>query len=167
MLSVRNRFARTYAEARHRFHLAAELNGSKVKVYKHPMTGPNGEEMASDVVFLGNIEAKAVMVVTSGVHGPELFCGSGAQIDALLDLAKHLGLDPAAVRGAAPLVGLKKGGLLVVNSELSPTEAAARWPGRRIVCIPAKSIALKHKLGPAASPLVNTAMAGEIGRAHV
>ena len=77
--------ARTYAEARHRFHLAAELNGSKVKVYKHPMTGPNGEEMASDVVFLGNLDAKAVMVVTSGVHGPELFCGSGAQIDVLLE----------------------------------------------------------------------------------
>lgn len=85
MISVDNRFSRSYAEARQRFHRAAEFNGSKVKVYKHPMTGPNGEEMASDVVFLGNIEAKAVMVVTSGVHGPELFCGSGAQIDAILD----------------------------------------------------------------------------------
>ncbi|MBM3545633.1 MAG: DUF2817 domain-containing protein [Alphaproteobacteria bacterium] len=86
MLSVDNRFSRTYAEARHRFHLAAEINGSKVKVYKHPLTGPKGEEMASDVVWLGKLDAKAVMVVTSGVHGPELFCGSGAQIDALLDL---------------------------------------------------------------------------------
>jgi len=86
MLSVNNRFSRSYAEARHRFHLAAEINGNKVKVYKHPLTGPKGEEMASDVVWLGRLDAKAVMVVTSGVHGPELFCGSGAQIDALLDL---------------------------------------------------------------------------------
>jgi hypothetical protein len=86
MLSVNNRFARTYAEARRKFHLAAELAGLPVKAYAHPLTGPNGEEMASDVAVLGNPDAKAVMVVTSGVHGPELFCGSAAQVDAMLDL---------------------------------------------------------------------------------
>lgn len=71
-------------------------------------------------------------------------------------------LDPAVVRGAAPLAGLKPGGTLVVNSELSAQEAAKRWPGLRVVTIPAKRIALEHKLGPAASPLVNTAMAGAV-----
>jgi hypothetical protein len=86
MSSVRNRFAFTYAEARRKFRLAADLAGAPVRVYAHPMQGPGGEEMATDVARLGDPEAKAVLVMTSGVHGPELFCGSGAQVDALLDL---------------------------------------------------------------------------------
>ncbi|MBI5201613.1 MAG: 2-oxoacid:acceptor oxidoreductase family protein [Elusimicrobia bacterium] len=71
-------------------------------------------------------------------------------------------LDPAAARGDAPLAGLKPGGALVVNSDLSPEAAAERWPGHRVVAIPGRSIALKHRLGPAATPLVNTAMAGAV-----
>jgi len=86
MLSVNNRFALTYAEARRKFQLAADLAGVKTRACKHPMTGPDGEELATDVALLGNPKAKSVLVVTSGVHGPELFCGSGAQVDALLDL---------------------------------------------------------------------------------
>lgn len=86
MLNVGNRFALTYAEARRKFRLATDLAGAPARTYRHPMTGPNGQEMATDVTLLGDPKAKAVVVVTSGVHGPELFCGSGAQVDALLDL---------------------------------------------------------------------------------
>ncbi|MBI4349099.1 MAG: 2-oxoacid:acceptor oxidoreductase family protein [Elusimicrobia bacterium] len=71
-------------------------------------------------------------------------------------------LDPAAARGQAAVAGLTPEGLVVVNSELSAAEAQRRWPGRRVAAIPARSIALKHRLGPAASPLVNTAMAGAV-----
>ena len=71
-------------------------------------------------------------------------------------------LDPASVRGAAPLAGLKPGGTLVVNSDLDAEAASARWPGRRVVAVPARAIALKHRLGPAATPLVNTAMVGAV-----
>lgn len=71
-------------------------------------------------------------------------------------------LDPAAVRDGAPLAGLKPGGLVVVSSELPEAELAKRWPGRRVAAIPAGRIALAHRLGPAASPLVNTAMAGAV-----
>ena len=78
-------FARRYADARRKFQLAAELAGTPIKTYRHPMTGPDGEEMANDVVWLGDREATRVLVITSGTHGPELFCGSSAQIDALLD----------------------------------------------------------------------------------
>ncbi len=87
MDGVNTRFARTYAAARRKFQLAAELAGTPVRTYRHPMTGPDGEEMANDVVWLGDPDATRVLVVTSGTHGPELFCGSGAQVDALLDLA--------------------------------------------------------------------------------
>jgi hypothetical protein len=86
MDAVDTRFARSYAAARRKFLLAAELAGRPVKTYKHPMAGPGGEEMANDTVWLGPADATRVLVITSGTHGPELFCGSGAQVDALLDL---------------------------------------------------------------------------------
>ena len=85
MDGVNTRFARNYAAARRKFQLAAELAGRPVKTYRHPLAGPDGEEMANDVVWLGREDASRVLVVTSGTHGPELFCGSGAQVDAILD----------------------------------------------------------------------------------
>jgi hypothetical protein len=85
MTHLDNRFARDYAAARRKFFLAAELAGTTVRSYRHPQSGPNGEEMATDVAWLGDPCARGVVVVTSGVHGPELFCGSAAQVDALLD----------------------------------------------------------------------------------
>lgn len=87
MDGVHTRFARSYAAARRKFLLAAELAGRPVKTYPHPMTGPDGEAMANDVVWLGDPDATRVLVITAGTHGPELFCGSGAQVDALLDRA--------------------------------------------------------------------------------
>ncbi|MBL8702741.1 MAG: M14 family metallopeptidase [Alphaproteobacteria bacterium] len=87
MIGVCTRFARDYATARRKFLLAAELAGKSVRTYAHPMAGPSGEAMANDVVLLGDPDATRVLVITSGTHGPELFCGSGAQIDAMLDLA--------------------------------------------------------------------------------
>lgn len=86
MFRVNNRFALTYAAARSKFRLAAEIAVAPLKTYAHPMKGPNGEDMATDVALLGSPKAKSILVMTSGVHGPELFCGSGAQVDALLDL---------------------------------------------------------------------------------
>lgn len=86
MIDFTSRFARTYADARRKFRLAADLRGVAVRSYRHPMMTPDGEETATDVALLGAPDAKAVMVMTAGVHGPELYCGSGAQVDALLDL---------------------------------------------------------------------------------
>lgn len=87
MERVCSRFARDYAAARRKFMLAAELAGRTVRTYAHPMTGPGGEAMATDVAWIGDPGARRVLVVTSGTHGPELFCGAGAQVDMLLDLA--------------------------------------------------------------------------------
>lgn len=86
MDGLNTRFARTYADARRKFQLAAGLAGTDLRSYRHPMTGPDGEELATDVAWLGKPDARRVLVLTSGVHGPELFCGSAAQVDALLDL---------------------------------------------------------------------------------
>jgi hypothetical protein len=89
MTSLDNRFARDYATARRKFFLAAELAGVPVRTHEHPLSGPGGEKLATDVALLGDPGAPGVVVVTSGVHGPELFCGSGAQVDALLDLDRE------------------------------------------------------------------------------
>ena len=98
MTYVDNRFAFTYAEARRKFQRAADLAGTSVRTYRHPMTGPNGEELATDVAWLGDPHARSVLVLTSGVHGPELFCGSACQVDTLL------GRSPAASGDVALLL---------------------------------------------------------------
>jgi hypothetical protein len=84
MDGVCTRFARRYAAARRKFMLAAEIAGLAPKTYAHPMSGPDGEAMGNDVVWIGPHDAARVLVVTAGTHGPELFCGSGAQIDLML-----------------------------------------------------------------------------------
>ena len=48
MDSVCSRFARSYGAARRKFQLAADMAGREIKTYRHPMTTPDGEEMAND-----------------------------------------------------------------------------------------------------------------------
>lgn len=86
MDGVCTRFARNYAGARRKFLRAAEMAGLEVRSHAHPTTGPDGEEMANDTAWIGDRDARRVLVVTSGTHGPELFCGSGAQVDAIMDM---------------------------------------------------------------------------------
>ncbi len=71
-------------------------------------------------------------------------------------------LDTAFAAGPAVSVGLKKGGTIVLNTEETPAALAARLPGFKTRVVPAKRIALAHKLGSATSPVVNTAMCGAI-----
>src|SRR5260221_13437864 len=86
MFGETTQFARTYTDARRKFQAAAQIAGTPVRTYPHPMRGPDGEELATDVAWLGDPEARRVLVLTSGVHGPELFCGSAIQLDRLLGL---------------------------------------------------------------------------------
>lgn len=71
-------------------------------------------------------------------------------------------LDTAFADSPAVTAGLKKGGTIVLNTEETPAELAKRFPGFKTRAIPAKKIALRHKLGSATSPVVNTAMCGAI-----
>lgn len=71
-------------------------------------------------------------------------------------------LDTAFADSPAVTVGLKKGGAIVLNTEEKSAALAARFPGFATRGVPAKRIALAHKLGSAASPVVNTAMCGAI-----
>ena len=77
-------FAANYAEARAGFLAGAKHRGLEVVTDLNPLKGAQGEELATDTVLLGAKEAPALLVVTSGTHGVEGFCGSGCQ-RALLD----------------------------------------------------------------------------------
>jgi hypothetical protein len=78
-------FAATYAEARAKFLAASQ--GLVVESHPEPRRGREGEPLAMDAVRLGPEDAESVLVVSSGCHGVEGFCGSGLQVALLHDAA--------------------------------------------------------------------------------
>jgi hypothetical protein len=74
-------FSATYAEARTRFRDAAASAGARLEAASHPQRGRQGEDLATDVAWIGPPDAEGVVVMISGTHGAEGFCGSGAQLD--------------------------------------------------------------------------------------
>ncbi len=92
-------FAATYAEARERFLAAARARGLTVERHLHPgVRGADGEELSCDVATFGPAGARAVLVLTSGTHGAEGFCGSGCQVGMLHDGALLAEAAAAGVR---------------------------------------------------------------------
>jgi hypothetical protein len=73
-------FAQTYAEARGKFVDAAGLAGARVDSVIHPLKGRQNEELAIDIVRFGVLDAKRLLVISSGCHGVEGFAGSGVQV---------------------------------------------------------------------------------------
>ncbi|WP_165349971.1 MULTISPECIES: DUF2817 domain-containing protein [unclassified Mesorhizobium] len=84
LVSVESSFSATYREARGKF--LAALPKARAYVLPH-LTGPDGEELAVDVAWLGDPDAECVLVTISGTHGPEGYCGSGIQMDWLALIA--------------------------------------------------------------------------------
>lgn len=74
-------FSADYASARAAFLQAAESVDATLSSYPHPLTGPNGEVLATDVAWLGPEDAAHVLVLLSATHGVEGFHGSAVQID--------------------------------------------------------------------------------------
>lgn len=72
-------FSATYADARTKFLAAARSAGADSAVHVHPLRGPAGEELATDVAWLGPEDARSVLVMSSATHGVEGFCGSAVQ----------------------------------------------------------------------------------------
>ncbi len=80
-------FSHSYASARKRFIEGARAQGLDVDSVRHPGTGRDRETLAVDVVLDGAPQAQRLVVVSSGVHGVEGYCGSGVQVFALQDQA--------------------------------------------------------------------------------
>jgi len=76
-------FSSDYQEARSKFLKEATAVGGVVDAISHPERGPDGRPLFTDVAAFGLDKADKVLVLISGTHGAEGFCGSGAQIDLL------------------------------------------------------------------------------------
>jgi hypothetical protein len=74
-------FSSNYTEARERFLAAAATAAAVLEAFQHPTRGPDGAALYCDIAWLGPRHAERVLVMLSGTHGVEGFCGSGAQID--------------------------------------------------------------------------------------
>jgi len=78
-------FSTRYARARVKFLEAAAAAGLPITSHEHPLKGRDGETLAMDVALDGRADAPRVLVVSSGCHGVEGYCGSGVQVFALHD----------------------------------------------------------------------------------
>ncbi len=87
MIDARAGFSHSYASARKRFFDTARARGLQVESHKQRMPGRDKETLSMDVVLDGAPDADRLLVVSSGVHGVEGFCGSGIQVAALQDQA--------------------------------------------------------------------------------
>jgi 2-oxoacid:acceptor oxidoreductase gamma subunit (pyruvate/2-ketoisovalerate family) len=72
-------------------------------------------------------------------------------------------LDPTLV-GPDIAAGLKGGGWILINSPESPDAFAKQFPRYRIATVDATRIARDNKLGTRSVPIVNTALAGAVGK---
>ena len=72
-------FAEDFTEARIKFLEAAVNANARLWQFDHPLTGPSGEALGTDIVWLGAEDARNIVVAGSATHGIEGFCGSGCQ----------------------------------------------------------------------------------------
>ena len=74
------------------------MRGTAMAAFSHPdARGARGETLTIDIALLGNASAEALLLLTSGTHGVEGFCGSGAQVallheDAFVHAANECGV---------------------------------------------------------------------------
>ncbi|VIO70086.1 hypothetical protein CI1B_29440 [Bradyrhizobium ivorense] len=87
LVSVSPSFSGSYKQARQ--NVLARLPQARSFVLPG-LVGPDDEELSVDVGWIGDPQAACVLVIISGTHGPEGFCGSGIQLDwlALLEASR-------------------------------------------------------------------------------
>lgn len=94
-------FSGSYAEARDKFLMLCGHSSALRQTYVLPeWRGRQGELLAMDVGWFGPVDARAVILITSGTHGVEGFAGSACQID----LAQRLRLETPSADIAFMLV---------------------------------------------------------------
>ncbi|MBE0460517.1 MAG: 2-oxoacid:acceptor oxidoreductase family protein [Candidatus Aminicenantes bacterium] len=70
-------------------------------------------------------------------------------------------VDPTLIEAIDVTEGLKEGGWIIVNSDKNPEQL--KFPQKfNVATINATHIAVKHKLGTMAAPIVNTAIVGAV-----
>lgn len=70
-----------YTSQRARFLAAVQRQNGTLTHYQHPLPGPQGETLYTDVAVMGDVNATNQMLIISGTHGVEGYYGSDSQID--------------------------------------------------------------------------------------
>ena len=84
-MAAASHFAQSFRQAREKFRSSARSHDLEIVTFENPVgLGPDGELLATDVAAGANHEAPNLLVLVSGTHGAEGFCGSGCQV-ALLE----------------------------------------------------------------------------------
>lgn len=86
-------FAADYASARRKFLVASKRARALSEQIIHPLAGPGGEPMYTDIALVGSPRARRFLVLISGTHGVEGFAGSALQVG-LLEEGIHSQLSP-------------------------------------------------------------------------
>ena len=73
-------------------------------------------------------------------------------------------LDPLLVEQVPLASGLKKDGIVIINSSKKPEEFSDKFKGFHVATVPAAKIAVKYHLGTPQSPIVNTAILGAVAK---
>jgi hypothetical protein len=82
-MDITSSFPTDYQDGRAKFLAAASEAGGEMDAFAHPLSGPDGAPLFTDVGWFGPRDARRVLVVLSGTHGVEGFCGSGSQVSFL------------------------------------------------------------------------------------
>ena len=82
-MSSSNYFTNSYAKARYNFLACCSSEATFTESWQHPLRGVEGEKLYVDLAWFGDVAAKKVLVLLSGTHGVEGFCGSGIQVGSI------------------------------------------------------------------------------------
>lgn len=80
-------FSENIAQARGKLHTHCKEQQIEYQIFEHPLKGPAGENLGTDVVLVGKESADNLLILVSGTHGVETLVGSGCQL-AWLDANK-------------------------------------------------------------------------------
>jgi len=84
-MPVSDYFGRDYDAARARFRAAAAAQATLSSWELPQRKGPKDEPLTMDVACIGAPDADRALLILSGTHGVEGFCGSGCQVGFFID----------------------------------------------------------------------------------
>ncbi|MEL6438268.1 MAG: DUF2817 domain-containing protein [Cyanobacteria bacterium J06621_8] len=76
-------FDSKYAKARYNFLTASSEQATFIRSWQHPLRGIAGEKLYLDLAWFGDPAAPKVLILISGTHGVEGYCGSGIQVGSI------------------------------------------------------------------------------------
>jgi hypothetical protein len=73
-------FPSSFTEAQAKFRDAAHEAGARLATFRNPTPAPAGVTLLTETAWLGPSHAERLLILLSGTHGVECFCGSGLQV---------------------------------------------------------------------------------------